>query len=68
MKPVTQISWELLKHKSKSIKEFSFIEANPDVMENEPENSKLLSFNQKQKGGDQLSKSSTLLASFKSAK
>ena len=30
MKPVTQISWELLKHKSKSIKEFSFIEANPD--------------------------------------
>ena len=48
MKPVTQISWELLKDKSKSIKEFSFIEANPDVMENEPENSKLLSFRNQQ--------------------
>ena len=48
MKPVTQISWELPKDKSKSIKEFSFIEANPEVMENEPENSKLLSFRNQQ--------------------
>ena len=37
MKPVTQISWELPKDKSKSIKEFSFMEAIPEVMENEPE-------------------------------
>ena len=48
MKPITQISWELLKDKSKLIKEFSFIEANPDVMGNEPENSKLLSFRNQQ--------------------
>ena len=48
MKLVSQISWELPKNKRKSIKEFSFIEANPDGMENEPENSKLLSFRNQQ--------------------
>ena len=48
IEPVSQISWELPKNKSKSIKEFSFIEANPDGMENEPENSKLLSFRNQQ--------------------
>ena len=48
LKSVSQISWELPKNKSKSIKEFSFIEANPEVMENEPENSKLLSFRNQQ--------------------
>mgnify|MGYP001158094188 CR=1 FL=1 len=48
MKSVTQISWELTKNKSELVKEFSFIEANPDVMENDPENSKLLSFKNQQ--------------------
>ncbi len=47
-KSITQISWELPKNKSKSIKELAFIEANPDVMENEPEHSKLLSFRNQQ--------------------
>jgi len=48
MKPVSKISWDLPKKNSKLIKEFSFIEANPDGMENEPENSKLLSFRNQQ--------------------